>query len=317
MKHILHFALALFVCLSFNSLSAQDLSVDPDTGEKGSLFPVTITGDGTDWQMAPYSYFYVNISGLGMTLDDSVIDPDGTIRSTANIMNDASAGPRDIEVAYYNGYEWSQASRLEAFQVLESSIASVMPDQWARGTVTTIEITGQNTNWTDEDAFIDTYCTDETNIIFNNIVVVDDNTITADVSVDSQTDLGPQDLSVYYLLNGISGGGRIDALPLGVEIIQGVAVEELRESNLNISISPNPFVKQLDIRYHLQEGAKVSIELFDFAGKQIATILEADQAPGPHATQFVADSQDFESGMYILKVTVDGDTFARSVINLK
>ncbi len=317
MNKILLFTLAMAFCFGSFHTYAQDLTADPNEGEKGSIFPITITGEGSDWQVTPYSYFYVNISGMLMSLENEFMTDEGAITADGIIMNNAEAGPRDIDVAYYNGYEWNTTFGPEAFNVLESSLESVEPSMLPRGTTTTVTITGNNTNWSDEDTFLDSYCTDEENITISNVTLEDSNTLTVDITVDGQADLGTQDIFVYYLLNGNAGGERTDALESAIEIVQGIGTEDLPTAIAEFHLAPNPFVNQLEINYQLDKEAEVSIELFDLSGKSVARILEANQLPGTYNASFSADAQDFEAGMYILKMTVNGQVHSRSVLKIK
>ncbi len=64
--------------------------------------------------------------------------------------------------------------------------------------------------------------------------------------------------------------------------------------------SPNPFTRTTDIRFALPEPATVSVKLFDPAGRQVRTLVDAKLSAGQHSTQF--DGAGLASGRYFYRM---------------
>ena len=63
---------------------------------------------------------------------------------------------------------------------------------------------------------------------------------------------------------------------------------------------PNPFNAQTSISYNLGAETDVTLEIFDVLGRQIETIVNETQAPGPHAVAW--DASHVSSGMYFYRL---------------
>ena len=63
---------------------------------------------------------------------------------------------------------------------------------------------------------------------------------------------------------------------------------------------PNPFNPTTTISYQLKNGSMVSVKVFDLLGREVAELVNEQQATGPHSVQFNAGN--LASGMYLLRL---------------
>ncbi len=69
---------------------------------------------------------------------------------------------------------------------------------------------------------------------------------------------------------------------------------------------PNPFNPTTTIKYSIPDvGAghapAVQLKIFDILGREVATLVEKEQAPGNYSVQF--DASGLSSGLYIYRLT--------------
>ena len=71
-------------------------------------------------------------------------------------------------------------------------------------------------------------------------------------------------------------------------------------------ISPNPFVEQLTYSYQLSVPLKVTIELYDMAGKIYGKLVNNQlQTAGFHNGELVASRYGLMPGVYFMRFTFD------------
>jgi len=97
-----------------------------------------------------------------------------------------------------------------------------------------------------------------------------------------------------YEKNGVLG----EALPVTPAPVAKSAVE--------VVISPNPFVEQLTYSYQLTVPLKVTIELYDMAGKIYGKLVNNQlQTAGFHNGELVASRYGLTPGVYFMRFTFD------------
>ena len=75
---------------------------------------------------------------------------------------------------------------------------------------------------------------------------------------------------------------------------------------------PNPFTDSTNIQYGLEKDTDIKLEILDINGRSIVTIHEGMQSAGNYAYRF--DATDIAKGMYICKLTVNGEE--KSIIKM-
>lgn len=72
-----------------------------------------------------------------------------------------------------------------------------------------------------------------------------------------------------------------------------------------VTISPNPFHSGIEVRYQLEQGAKVEVEVYDLLGRCVSQSPETFYSPGMYTQQFTLSGES-RAGIYILSLTVNG-----------
>ncbi len=86
----------------------------------------------------------------------------------------------------------------------------------------------------------------------------------------------------------------------------------------NLKAVPNPFVGNTNLSYTLIENANsVNIEVYDVVGRKVATLLEnTPQVAGKHTINYINDDRENASGVYIVVLTVDGNTSITRIVDI-
>jgi len=82
------------------------------------------------------------------------------------------------------------------------------------------------------------------------------------------------------------------------------------------SVNPNPFNPSTDIRFELRDASFVNLTVYDITGGEVVKLVDGYQSAGSHSVVF--DGSDLPSGMYFLRLVVDGgQSMARKVVLVK
>jgi hypothetical protein len=130
--------------------------------------------------------------------------------------------------------------------------------------------------------------TDETR---NDAVVTDGADLGGSGSVAAE--IGPYSVNTFEIALGTGFvSSEVAAEPLAVRV-----------SNV-----PNPFRAETEIRYRLRAPGHVRLAVFDVLGREVARLVDARQGAGAHAAPF--RGADVEAGVYLYRLTVDGQTLS-------
>lgn len=92
---------------------------------------------------------------------------------------------------------------------------------------------------------------------------------------------------------------------------------EVIENKVNLSVTPNPFISATKINYNLPADSKVTLEVMDISGKTIALPeLNKNKAAGSYALDYSQSAMNFSTGVYIVKLTVNGEVFSTQMIQV-
>ena len=78
---------------------------------------------------------------------------------------------------------------------------------------------------------------------------------------------------------------------------------------------PNPFSDQTIIRYKLEQGSRVRINIYDASGSLLYA-AEQVSASGEHKLQLNAEDIGYYTGMMICQIVCDGEVVVRKVVRL-
>lgn len=117
----------------------------------------------------------------------------------------------------------------------------------------------------------------------------------------------------YYKLTGNSPNGNVifetDEIKIGITGIKNFKLEQN---------TPNPFNPTTNITYELFDGGYVKLKVFDLIGKEIATLVEANQPKGIYTVTFDASKYtNLTSGIYFYKLETDKYSEVKKMILTK
>lgn len=89
--------------------------------------------------------------------------------------------------------------------------------------------------------------------------------------------------------------------------------ENLDEEDLiEISNHPNPFNPSTKISYSVPEKSFVKIEVYSAIGERIKTLINEYKSAGKYYSHF--DGSDLASGVYILRMSVNENHYAKKIL---
>jgi hypothetical protein len=116
---------------------------------------------------------------------------------------------------------------------------------------------------------------------------------------------------LFFMFRFTSNGGNNIYID-DINILGTVGIEELA-SSIDFNIFPNPAEENSVISFELTGKKNLDIAVMDVLGRKISTIYSGDLASGEY--QFpVANGTSLSSGIYFVKVTMDGKSFTKKLI---
>ncbi len=104
----------------------------------------------------------------------------------------------------------------------------------------------------------------------------------------------------------------------------GVSLDGVRDANTGSGIPksssllqnyPNPFNPTTVISYRLKTAGHVMLRVYDVLGREVMTLVDAQQAAGPHSAQF--NGQNLTSGVYLYRLTAPGIDQVKKMLMIK
>lgn len=93
--------------------------------------------------------------------------------------------------------------------------------------------------------------------------------------------------------------------------------ETIIDEKINVNVFPNPFVETATVSYSLNEDSKVELEVYDMSGRLVSKLVSGQQSSGVHFADFDARKSGFMSGIFIVKLTINGETFSRQIVQMR
>ncbi len=132
---------------------------------------------------------------------------------------------------------------------------------------------------------------------------------------------GNLQVCVLAVLNNRSGADTVrDNVPSGNNVSCATTSysvglgDELSAKKLNANAYPNPVRTTGVISYTLATSSKVSVKLFDIAGREVLNIFEGTQEMGDHTVTY--DANELKDGIYFYKLQA-GDIMTTDKIVIK
>lgn len=147
------------------------------------------------------------------------------------------------------------------------------------------------------------------------ITLVGDDSLTAQTAVDV---IDPEGNIIPDVDSGPFYGKRITPSPVTTSI-QGQSNAVPASFNLEQNY-PNPFNPSTNIRFQLQNPARVSLRIYDNLGRHVRTLVDRRIAAGEHQTTWDGKddaSRPVSSGAYFYRLRVDQIERAKSMLLVK
>ena len=78
---------------------------------------------------------------------------------------------------------------------------------------------------------------------------------------------------------------------------------------------PNPFNPVTTIQYEIASDAMVSLAIYDITGRLVESLINTNQFAGQYNVRWSAHNEP--SGMYIMRLIVDGESFTQKMMLMK
>lgn len=85
----------------------------------------------------------------------------------------------------------------------------------------------------------------------------------------------------------------------------------------SVDVYPNPFTDNTTITFFVRKEAVVNIEVFNSIGQKIETIVNENKKSGKYSCVFSPSRIGFDAGIYFVKITIDGKTTMRRIVEMK
>jgi hypothetical protein len=104
------------------------------------------------------------------------------------------------------------------------------------------------------------------------------------------------------------------------EVLQGtsaplsalfVGLEPVVKNDFNLNVYPNPFNNEATIAFDLKETSTAVLNIYDIVGKNVYSNNLGTVNPGVNFVDF--DGSNLETGMYIIKLTVNNQTVTKKI----
>ena len=93
-----------------------------------------------------------------------------------------------------------------------------------------------------------------------------------------------------------------------------VGIATMNEPVVTVAIYPNPYSGNTTITYTLNKKSDVSIEVYNTIGQKMETPVNAAQAAGKYKYNFSAKQKGNATGIYFVKIVVDGQITMKRIV---
>ncbi|MGZ4033295.1 MAG: M43 family zinc metalloprotease [Bacteroidia bacterium] len=98
-----------------------------------------------------------------------------------------------------------------------------------------------------------------------------------------------------------------------INILGSLGIQDEIANNLNFNVYPNPADDNTTVAFNLTESQKTDISIYDVVGRSVATLYSGELGAGAHQYS-VAENAKLSAGVYLVKLTVAGESFTKKLI---
>lgn len=98
-------------------------------------------------------------------------------------------------------------------------------------------------------------------------------------------------------------------------ITTGIASSQ--DAPSQISIYPNPYSGNTTISYSLSNKSDVIVEIYTAIGQKLETVVNTSQIAGEYKYNFSAKEKGYKTGVYFVKISMDGTSSVRRIVEME
>ena len=126
--------------------------------------------------------------------------------------------------------------------------------------------------------------------------------------------------TVYHRATATDGSGLNTGAGASVTLERGVVTSnetgpEVAKTYELQQNYPNPFNPTTNITYSLPEQSEIMLKVYDMVGREVATLINREQAAGSYTINF--DASELSSGMYLYRLNTGSTTITRKMMLIK
>ncbi|MCX6142909.1 MAG: T9SS type A sorting domain-containing protein, partial [Ignavibacteriales bacterium] len=141
--------------------------------------------------------------------------------------------------------------------------------------------------------------------------------VTTAASLQPDVKIGPNGAVCYAWLDGRENinTGRIYSKVYAAFPTTGVSEQNVPTAFRLEQNFPNPFNPTTTIGYHISTESHVRLRVTDILGREVATLVNEQKAPGLYDVQW--NALQAPSGIYLCRLEADGNIATRKMLLLK
>jgi hypothetical protein len=93
-----------------------------------------------------------------------------------------------------------------------------------------------------------------------------------------------------------------------------VGIKDIGNKTSSFNVYPNPASDKIVVEYDLERQAKVSSDIYNLSGEKIFSTLPETKQPGKQFLPVDLSGTTISSGIYLLKLNIDGRSFEKSIV---
>ena len=96
-----------------------------------------------------------------------------------------------------------------------------------------------------------------------------------------------------------------------------VSTGKVKGNPYSFEVYPNPFAGSTTIGFVTNKTAAVEVAVFDITGKQIGVLVNESKTAGAYKVNFDATQYNLGAGTYFVRLSIDGNTMTKQIIQVK
>lgn len=125
------------------------------------------------------------------------------------------------------------------------------------------------------------------------------------------------DASAFVAITANGDTVLMNSLPYTVTVNPlGTTITETTQQG-GVSIYPNPYVGSTTIMYSIESSSEVDVQVYNAVGQSVQTLAQGIQPAGVYNYNFSAKKLGMDAGVYFVKISIDGKTTMKKIVEIK